>query len=90
MSETFGSLESERLAEENLHCREIIKEVMSFGVSQRQIYFLISLLGLELENIEHMRDVTTLVKEMRENIGLVENPTVGFCDTPGFKVIERD
>lgn len=49
-------------------CRDILKEVRDFGVSQRQILFLIHLLALELENTDAMRAIAKAVGEVREFI----------------------
>ena len=51
-------------ADENLQCRKIAKEIIKFGVSQRQIMFIIYLLGLELLNIEFMREVTMMIRTL--------------------------
>jgi len=61
---SYGKTEIEKKAEENDACRKIVHEIMNFGVSQRQVMFLIYLLGLELESVEHMREITAFVKEL--------------------------
>lgn len=68
---TYGELDSEKVASENAVCREIVREIVRFGVSQRQIYMIINLLGQELENIEHMQTLMTLVKEMQTDVHLL-------------------
>jgi len=60
----YGQAPSEKNAEENRLCREMIREINAFGVSQRQMLFLIHLLASELENIEHSRAVVKLVREL--------------------------
>lgn len=62
--QTFGQLSSEKIAKENEDCRRIVKEILNVGLSQRQQMFLIYLLSLELENIEHVKDLTDLIKEI--------------------------
>lgn len=62
--QTFGQLSSEKLAKENEECRRIVKEVLNVGLTQRQQIFLIYLLSLELENIQHVKDLTDLIKEI--------------------------
>lgn len=62
--QTFGQLSSEKMAKENEDCRRIVKEVLNVGLSQRQQMFLIYLLSLELENIEHVKNLTDLIKEI--------------------------
>lgn len=70
----YGKLESEKTAEENELCRNIIKEISRFGISERQKVFLIYLLALELENVEHLRNITDVIKEIsNENLFLSNN-----------------
>jgi len=52
---------------EKQECREIIKEILNFNVSQRQVLELINLLSLELENREWMAAIRKAVKEVRGN-----------------------
>ena len=44
--------------------REIVSEIMKFGVSQKQILRIIYLLALELEQREHMLNISNLVQEI--------------------------
>lgn len=67
------SLNSEKLAEENQVCRAMIKQVMDYGVNQRQILMLIYLLGLELESVDNMRAVTALIKSIQTGVFLVND-----------------
>lgn len=60
----YGQLQSEKVAEENLVCRQIVQEISRFGITQRQTLLLIYLLALELENVEKMQTVTSIVKEI--------------------------
>ena len=46
------NIEFELPKEKRQECRNILMEIKNFGVSQRQILFLIRLLALELENGE--------------------------------------
>lgn len=57
-------LDSEKNASENATVRDIVKEINIFGINERQRLFLIYLLALEIENASHMRDVTTVVREI--------------------------
>ena len=49
-----------------IQAREIVKEISDFGVSQDQIFQIIHLLALELENREAMVELSSLAKEYRE------------------------
>lgn len=60
----YGQLQSEKRAEENNVCRQMVREINNFGVTQRQTLLLIYLLASELENVEHMKAITTLVREL--------------------------
>ena len=62
--QTFGKLSSEKAAEENEECRKIVKEILNVGLTQRQQMFLIYLLSLELENINYVKDLTDVIKEI--------------------------
>ena len=50
---------------EKQECREIVKKIMDFGVSQRQIVETINLLSLELENREQMNSIREAIKEIK-------------------------
>ena len=43
--------------------REIVKEIMDFGVSQSQIIYIIRLLALELEDVHVMNKINAFVEE---------------------------
>ena len=43
--------------------REIIQVVLDYGVNQKQIYHMISLLAMELESIEDMKAITALINK---------------------------
>lgn len=49
-------------------CRDIVLEIRNFGISQRQLVYLIYLLALELENTEVMRALTEVVGENRDKV----------------------
>ena len=48
-------------------CRNIIKEVIDFGVSQDEIEKLIDLLSLELEDINKMKSIRAILKDEEED-----------------------
>lgn len=66
MTELFGNnFESEKLAKENEDCRKIVREIFKQGVTQRQIWMVVYLLGLSLEDHEDLRELTGFVKEYK-------------------------
>lgn len=44
-------------------CRQIVSEVLKFGVGQKEILHIISLLSLEIENHEVSSDLATIAKD---------------------------
>jgi hypothetical protein len=60
----YGQMPTEKLAEEKEICRKIVREISNFGVSQRQQLFIIYLMSLELENVEHMQTLTSIIREL--------------------------
>lgn len=73
MAEHFGSTQSEEDLDKILQCRDIVKTILNFGVSQTQILLLIQFLGQELERHEHMVEVVELARELlkQEEQGLL-------------------
>ena len=64
MSEKFGKTESEEELERILEARNIVKAIISHGVSQQQILLIIQFLGAELHRHEDMVEVVTLAREL--------------------------
>lgn len=60
----YGQLNVEKTAEENLVCRQIVKEISLFGITERQRLMIIYLLAMEIENIEQMQSMTSLIKDV--------------------------
>lgn len=73
MSELFGSLQSEKLAEENLVCRRIADEILRFGVNQRQLKYIIYTLAMNVENVEVMQELSLAIKEICPDIFLASD-----------------
>ncbi len=44
--------------------REIVQVVLDYGVNQNQIYHMLTLLSLELENVQHMKQITKVIKSL--------------------------
>ncbi len=59
----YGQMKSEKVAEENQICRQIVREISLFGITERQRLLVIYLLAMEVEDAERMRAITSLVKE---------------------------
>jgi hypothetical protein len=59
----YGKTESDLITEQKIQCREIVKEILDFGVSEMQKKQIIKLLSLELENINLMKQISSLLKD---------------------------
>jgi hypothetical protein len=63
---------------ENVIARQIVAEVLNFGVTQRQILQTIYLLSLELEDREKSVAIANIAKENTKNLttqtGLIVDP----------------
>lgn len=68
----YGQTSSEKIAEENQTCRQVVREIGNFGISERQRLFIIYLLALELEDVEAMKSVTSLVRELDNQTFIVD------------------
>jgi hypothetical protein len=62
------NIETKLPANKRNECREIVKEIKTFGINQRQLLYLIQLLALEIENREVMQALVKAVGEGREKI----------------------
>lgn len=76
----FGKTAAEKDAEQSLICRQIVREIFSFGVTQPQMLKIIRLISLELEDRDIMLKVikateTEQEKEPDEKIELLPQKT---------------
>lgn len=65
MTEIFGKLQSEKLVEESKVAHQIVSEINHFQINDRQRWLIIYYLSLELENIEEMKELTGLIKDLK-------------------------
>ena len=63
----YGKTEEELKAEKSLKCREIVSEIIRFGVGEDQKLQIIKLLSLELESNSDMKKIVNIVNEIVEN-----------------------
>ena len=55
--------------EKRMECRRVIQEIKSFGItSQRQLLYLVYLLGLEMEDPATMKAITNSCKKARKEL----------------------
>lgn len=61
----FGETAAEAQAKSATKCRDIVAEIVNFGVSQDEMLAVIHLIALELENRDQMSSIVNLVKGYR-------------------------
>jgi len=82
-STLYGQAQSEKWAQENEICRQIVREINNFGISQRQSLMVIYLLAVELEDIEKMRALTRLVRELGKDDLFLIGASEPDCEIAG-------
>lgn len=69
-------------------CRDIVMEIRKFGVSQRQMLYIIYLLSLELEDNKTMRSLIKAIGENRKNVPVSQ--TLERSNTPSLIIPGKD
>jgi hypothetical protein len=54
-------IKKKRELKDQMICRDILKEILNFGVSEHQKKFLIYLLSLELEDVDMMKKIDAVI-----------------------------
>lgn len=67
----FGIAKDKSVLQESQEAREIVNKVMEYGISQKQIYYIIHDLALNLENREDMIKIAKITKEMMDGAVLI-------------------
>ena len=62
----YGKTESDLITEQKIQCREIVKEILDFGVNEMQKRQIIKLLSLELESVSLMKEISGLLRDQEE------------------------
>jgi len=63
----YGKTEQEVEVEKTVQCRQIVKEILSFGVDELQKRKIIYLLSLELEDRDIMVQISKIINNDRQN-----------------------
>jgi hypothetical protein len=65
----YGKFPKETMVEDRVKARNIVQEILNFGVSQQQILYIAYLLALELEDRDIMLKISNSIKQLLENVG---------------------
>ena len=63
----YGKTREEEKVERSLQCREIVSEIMNFGVTESQKIQIIKLMAMELESNESMKKIVNTINQIVEN-----------------------
>jgi|TARA_B100001094_G_C18162984_1_gene790432 hypothetical protein len=78
----YGETSTDKWAREMTKSREIVSEIMQFGVSQSQITQIINLLALELEDRDAMLGFINVYKSLQEgNLEIEESASKIILDS---------
>jgi|TARA_Y100000310_G_C20632420_1_gene789345 hypothetical protein len=72
----YGETASESEATEMLQSRQIVAEIMNFGVRQEQILHIIKLLALELEDRGTLQSICDAINDVNQ-AGVSKNQLIG-------------
>ena len=81
------SVKLEKLAREKQKAREIVSEILRFGVTEQQKYDIINGICLSLENNEALKDIIRTLKKYREVINKDEESDNNINDKDKPKII---
>ena len=63
-SATYGNIPEENQVIESIKAREIVQEILKFGVNQHEMLKIIYFLALELENREILEDLSDILRPL--------------------------
>ena len=69
----YGKSEIDKMYNERTECRQIVSEIMNFGVTESQKIRILYLLALEIENNDLMKKISLLCKEELEKFNIDED-----------------
>ena len=81
------SIKLEKLAREKQRSREIVSEIINFGVTDQQKLDIIFNLSLTLENNKAIKDINEILKKYRETINKEEDTDNNVTDNNKPKII---
>ena len=82
------SVKLEKLAREKQKSREIVQEIINFGVTEQQKYDIIHGICLSLENNEALKNIVETLKKYRETINKDEQADNNVRDNKPKIILE--
>ena len=81
------SVKLEALARKKQQSRDVVKEILNFGVDEIQKLDIIHGISLSLENNEALKEITAILKKYREVINKEEETDNNISDIDKPKII---
>ena len=81
------SVKLEKLAREKQQAREIVAEILNFGVTEQQKYDILNGICLSLEDNTALKDIASTLKKYREVINKEEESDNNISDNNKPKII---
>jgi hypothetical protein len=69
----IGQFSSEKKVGENLRARQIVDEILRFGVNDRIIKMIIVSLAMNLESNDEMKNIVNLIRSLDSDLFLIDN-----------------
>jgi len=67
----YGTSIDDTILKESQEAREIVAEIMKFGISQNQILYIINDLAMNLEDPHHLKRILNVVRDIKEDTLIV-------------------
>lgn len=74
----YGQLESEKIVDERKFVHELVRELNNIGITERQRWFLIHAIALELENVHDMQELCQFIKDLKGDQVFLTGKVVSF------------
>lgn len=68
---TYGTSLDDKTIKESQEAREIVAEILNYGVSQKQILYIINDLAMNIENHDHMKRIVNTIRDVKEDTIIV-------------------
>ena len=73
---------SKKIATDRSKAREIVNEILNFGVNEDQKMHILYLIAINLESVEAMKDITNFLKKYQVSINTdKEDSTIKLSDS---------
>lgn len=72
-SDLYGKTDTEKWVEKKEEIYQIKNEINNFGITDKQRYFLLYVLSMEIENVENSRTISNIVLQCCPEINILND-----------------